>query len=111
MADDGRNSLALRRSWQSAIGRRAAASATGGGDLIQFRKEFGATNLTSPVERVSRFTVLLKNADCQSRLVMDGVIGSLAPLPAHACRSITFDRGLEFLAWPYLQAGPGVATW
>lgn len=83
----------------------------GEGDLIQFRKEFGATNLTSPVERVSRFTVLLKNADCQSRLVMDGVIGSLAPLPAHARRSITFDRGLEFLAWPYLQAGPGVAAW
>lgn len=81
------------------------------GDLIQFRKAFGATNLTSLVERVSRFTVLLKNADRRSRLVMDGVIGSLAPLPAHARRSITFDRGLEFLAWPYLQAGLGVATW
>jgi len=80
-------------------------------DLIQFRKEFGATNLTSLVERVSRFTVLLKNPDRRSRLVMDGVINSLAPLPAHARRSITFDRGLEFLAWPYLQSGLGVATW
>ena len=67
-------------------------------DLIQFRKEFGATNLTSLVERVSRFTVLLKNPDRRSRLVMDGVINSLAPLPAHARRSITFDRGLKF--WP-----------
>jgi IS30 family transposase len=81
------------------------------GDLIQFRKDFGLTNLTSLVERVSRFTVLLKNADRRSRLVMDGVIGSLAPLPAHARRSITFDRGMEFLAWPYLQAGLGVTTW
>ncbi|MEI4472998.1 IS30 family transposase [Frigidibacter sp. MR17.24] len=80
-------------------------------DLIQFRKEFGGTNLTSLVERVSRFTVLMKNADRRSRPVMDGLIGSLSPLPAHARRSITFDRGLEFLAWPYLQAGLGVETW
>ena len=80
-------------------------------DLIRFRKEFGATNLTSLVERVSRFTVLLKNADRRSRPVMDGLIANLAPLPAHARRSMTFDRGLEFLAWPYLQSGLGVATW
>ena len=52
----------------------------------------------------------MKNADRRSRLVMDGLIGSLSPLPAHARRSITFDRGLEFRTWPYLQAGPGVAT-
>ncbi len=28
--------------------------------MIQFPKEFGNTNLTSLVERVSRFTVLMK---------------------------------------------------
>ena len=80
-------------------------------DLIQFRKEFGGTNLTSLVERVSRFSVLMKNADRRSRPVMDGLIGSLLPLSAHARSSITFDRGLELLAWPYLQAGFGAATW
>jgi IS30 family transposase len=80
-------------------------------DLIQFRQEFGGTNLTSLVERVSRFTVLMKNADRRSRPVMDGLIASLSPLPAFARQSITFDRGLEFLAWPYLQAGLGIATW
>lgn len=53
----------------------------------------------------------MKNADRRSRLVMDGLIDSLSPLPAHARSSITFDRGLEFLAWPHLQAGLGVATW
>jgi len=80
-------------------------------DLIQFRKEFGGTNLTSLVERVSRFTVLMKNADRRSRPVMDGLIVSLPPLSAHARSSITFDRGLELLAWPNLQAGFGAATW
>lgn len=80
-------------------------------DLIQFRQDYGGTNLTSPVERVSRFKVLMKNSDRRSRPVMDGLISSLSPLPAYARQSITFDRGLEFLAWPYLQAGLGVAPW
>lgn len=43
-------------------------------DLIQFRKKFGKANLTSLVERVSRFAVLLRNNDRQSRPVMDGLI-------------------------------------
>ena len=30
-------------------------------DLVMFRKEFGKANVTSLVERVSRFTVVLKN--------------------------------------------------
>jgi IS30 family transposase len=49
------------------------------GDLIQFRKEFGAVNVTSLVERVSRFTVLLKNADRKSKPVMEGIISGLSP--------------------------------
>lgn len=55
----------------------------------------------------SRVTRPRSSRSSWSRLVMDGVIGSLALLPAHARRSIKFDRGLEFLAWPYLQAGLG----
>lgn len=81
------------------------------GDLIQFRKEFGPANVTSLVERVSRFTLLLKNVDRKSKPVMEGIISGLSPLPFHARKSITFDRGFEFLAWPHLQAGLGVATW
>lgn len=50
-------------------------------ELIQFRKKFGNANVTSLVERVSRFTVLLRNNDRQSRLVMDGVIRVLQSLP------------------------------
>jgi|SRR5690606_8517527 len=48
-------------------------------DTIQFRKKFGKANVTSLVERVSRFTVLLRNNDRQSRSVMNGVIAVLQP--------------------------------
>ena len=80
-------------------------------DLIQFRQKFGKANVTSMVERVSRFTVLLRNNDRQSRPVMDGVIRVLQPLTQIARRSITFDRGTEFTEWAYLQAGIGSQTW
>jgi IS30 family transposase len=69
--------------------------------------------VTSLVERVSRFTVLLRNNDRQSKPIMDKLIGVLQSLPHFARRSITFDRGTEFTDWPYLQAGserrPGFA--
>jgi len=76
-----------------------------------FRKEFGKANMTSLVERVSRLAVVLKNPGRQSKLVMEGLIESLSPLPAHARRSITFDRGTEFTAWRHLKAGLGVDPW
>ena len=77
-------------------------------DLVMFRKEFGQTNVTSLVERVSRFAVVLKNSDRQSKPVMESLIESLSPLPANARRSITFDRGTELTAWLHLKAGVGV---
>jgi len=80
-------------------------------DLIQFRKKFGKANVTSLVERVSRFAIFLRNNDRQSRPVMDGLIQALKALPHLARRSITFDRGTEFTDWPYLQASIGTQTW
>ncbi|OKP63677.1 hypothetical protein BTE77_35515 [Ensifer adhaerens] len=80
-------------------------------DLIQFRKKFGKANVTSLVERVSRFAVFLRNNDRQSKPIMDGLIQALQSLPHLARRSITFDRGTEFSEWPYLQAGIGTQTW
>ncbi|TDQ29678.1 integrase-like protein [Phyllobacterium brassicacearum] len=78
---------------------------------MQFRKKFGEANVTSLVERVSRFTVFLRNNDRQSRPIMERLIRTLEPLPPTARRSITFDRGTEFTDWPYLQAGLGAQTW
>lgn len=80
-------------------------------DLMLFRKEFGTANVTSLVERVSRFTLLAKNRDRQSKPVMEALIAGLGSLPQSARRSITFDRGTEFTAWAHLQAGLGVAPW
>lgn len=55
-------------------------------DLVQFRKKFGKTNMTSLVELVSRFTVLMRNNDRQSKPIMEGLIGALGSLPHHARR-------------------------
>ncbi|EAQ23486.1 IS30-like element ISRssp4 family transposase [Roseovarius sp. 217] len=80
-------------------------------DLVMFRKEFGKANVTSLVERVSRFALVLKNPDRQSKPVMESLIANLSPLPAEARRSITFDRGTEFSAWQHLKDGLGVEPW
>lgn len=76
-----------------------------------FRKEFGKANVTSLVERVTRFAVVLKNPDKQSKPIMESLIEGLSPLPKHARRSSTFDRRTEFSAWPHLKAGLGVDPW
>lgn len=51
------------------------------GDLIAFRKEFGKSNLTSLVERRSRYIVLTRNPSRHSMGVMAGIEHHLGPLP------------------------------
>ena len=80
-------------------------------DLMMFRKEHGKVNVTSPVERVSRFAVVMRNEDRQSKPIMEALIQGLAPLPADARQSITFDGGTEFSAWKHLKAGIGADAW
>ena len=67
------------------IGRTLCGSANSLGtwecDLMQFRKKFGEANVTSLVERVSRFTVFLRNNDRQSRPIMERLIRTLQALP------------------------------
>lgn len=36
---------------------------------------------------------------------------ALCPLPQKARRSVTFDRGSEFVDWPHLQARTDAQTW
>lgn len=67
--------------------------------------------MTSLVERVSRHAVVLRNEDRQSKPIMEALIHGLAPLPAEARQSITFDRGTEFSAWPRLKDGIGAYSW
>jgi IS30 family transposase len=80
-------------------------------DLMMFRKEHGKVNVTSLVERVSRYAVVMRNEDRKSKPIMEALIQGLAPLPADARQSITFDRGTEFSAWRHLKAGIGADPW
>ncbi len=69
------------------------------GDLIIFERPFGHANVTSLVERKSRYTVLIKNPSRHSRPIMDKIIRAFSSLPAFARQSFTFDRGTEFAAF------------
>jgi hypothetical protein len=67
---------------------------------MMFRKELGRANVLTLVERVSRFTLALRNRDRISKPIMESLVAGMAALPFDARRSITFDRGTEFTAWP-----------
>jgi len=80
-------------------------------DLVLFRQKYGPANVTTMIERTSRFLVVLKNEEKRTKPIMAQIGRALSPLPRHACRSVTFDRGSEFVDWPHLQAEVGAQTW
>src|SRR5690349_303361 len=69
-------------------------------DLPIFREEAGKANVTSLVERKSRFTFLLPDDDERSAAVIAGIADTPRPLPGDARRSVTLDRGTGFAAYP-----------
>jgi transposase, IS30 family len=80
-------------------------------DLLIFRKEAGKANVTSLVERKSRFTFLLANGDKRSAAVLAGVAQALRPLPGNARRTVTFDRGSEFAGYAALDRHLALASY
>lgn len=66
-------------------------------DLMIFKREHGKANITTLTERKTRYTVLLKNESRHSTPVMRGIRHALIGLPSYARRTVTFDRGSEFL--------------
>ena len=62
------------------------------------KQKLGQNNVTSLVERVSRFTVILKNPNKRAKPVMGKIMSAIKDLPLVARRSITFDRGTEFVS-------------
>ena len=64
-----------------------------------FERAQGDANVATLIERKTRYTVLLRNNDRKSKPLMNRLIHESRPMPADARRSITFDRGLEFVAW------------
>lgn len=81
------------------------------GDLMIFRRAHGKANVTSLVERKTRYAVLLRNNDRSTRHLMDRLMTAIEPLPQPARRSITFDRGIEFSAWRRLKREIGTEAW
>lgn len=77
-------------------------------NLLAFRQEFGKTNLTSLVERCSRFTILARNPSRHSAGVMAGIDRQLKALPPSLRQSITFVRGTEFAAFLSLREKLGM---
>ncbi|MGR3247823.1 MAG: IS30 family transposase [Paracoccus sp. (in: a-proteobacteria)] len=80
-------------------------------DLVLFRQKYGSAKVSNMIERNSRFPGRVK----EHRKFHLGDHGSdrqsaHAPAP-QAFRSITFDRGSEFIDWPDLQAEVGIQTW
>jgi transposase, IS30 family len=61
------------------------------------------------MERTSRFTFLLANEDKRSTAVVAGIAEALRGLPEDARRTVTFDRGTEFAAYPRLASELAVA--
>lgn len=72
-------------------------------DLVAFRQVFGKHNITSLVERRSRYLFISRNPSRHSAGIMAGVIRDLGPLPAPCRQSITFDRGTEFANYRALK--------
>jgi IS30 family transposase len=81
------------------------------GDLLIFERPLGHANVTTLVERTSRYTVLIKNPSRHSGPIMDKIIRAFSPLPAFARQSFTFDRGTEFAGFRALEDGIGARSW
>lgn len=81
------------------------------GDLIAFRAVHGKANLTTLVERRSRFTILCTNPSKHSNEVITGIERRLRSLPPPLRRSITFDRGTEFARYPRLASALNIVSY
>lgn len=81
------------------------------GDLLIFQRDLGNANVTSLIERKSRYTVMIKNHSRHSRPIMDKIIKAFSPLPSLARQSFTFDRGTEFAGFRALEDGIGARSW
>lgn len=80
-------------------------------DLVIFRREYGKANITSLLERKSRYHIVIRNKDRHSVGVLGAIEQSLRALPAQGRQTITFDRGTEFMAWRSLHQTSGIKSY
>ncbi len=82
------------------------------GDLMIFaRKEGSKSNVTSLIERKSRYTLLAKNDNRKPDAVAKTIIDKLNDLPKDMTQTMTFDRGFEFMSYPLLRKKLGMNTY
>ncbi len=72
------------------------------GDLVIFRAVKSA-NVTTLVERKSRFVKLVHNQGKYTKDVIGGIKNALSDLSKSQLKTITFDRGTEFASFPDLN--------
>jgi IS30 family transposase len=80
-------------------------------DLLIFRRTHGKANVTSLVERKTRLLRLVPNCDRRSQGVVGAIGDALVNLPPTTRRTITFDRGSEFLGYDHLARAHGIAAY
>lgn len=80
-------------------------------DLVIFRRDYGKANITSLIERKSRYQIIIRNQDRVSVKVLGAIEDRLWALPAEGRQSITFDRGMEFMAWRQLYENAGIRSY
>ncbi|WP_255509685.1 IS30 family transposase [Oceaniovalibus sp. ACAM 378] len=76
-------------------------------------EEHGKINITSLVEWVIRYAVVMRNEDRLSKSITEALIRGSRPLPAGARQSITFNLrpGTEFSTSRRLKDGIGADRW
>ncbi len=80
------------------------------GDLLVFARSAGDANVTTPVERRSRFLVLLPNPDRRTAGVAARIGTALGGVDQDLRVTVTFDRGFEFMSTPALDRGLAVTS-
>ena len=113
----GRKPWAHRISLERGIACRPAEVATRAsfghweGDLLVFAREGGNANVTTLLERRSRFLVLLANPDRRPAGVAERIGKALSGLDADLRQTMTFDRGFEFMGYPALDGSLGKTSY
>jgi IS30 family transposase len=78
------------------------------GDLLLGRHW---SQLATVVERSTRFTVLVQLDGRDMATVTEGLSRTMARLPKHLCKSLTWDRGMELADHKTVTANTGLAVY
>ncbi len=76
-----------------------------------FARAGGNTNVTTLLERRSRFLVLLPNPDRRLADVAERIGTALGGLDQDLRVTVTFDRGFEFMGYAALDRGLAVTSY